>query len=450
MKNNYILLIVILLLLPGFTVFSQTWTKLGLDSIYIHDIFFPDNSTLVVSGDVFPINFSAQKITFNNFGQGLSISKDTGITFSEPKLDGYTVLDVMPSKQENKWYAAATQLQRGGVIYSTDKGETWQPDSLKCDSPYQIMSLSSIIKGSEQFLNAAVNTSKGLILTEDGLDNCSQEQDISVQSREIKVSAIDPRYVFISNDGQFEGGVYRSFDSGSTWRKEESGLEGKRVLCLLASSHRPALLYCGVDSVDQFKKIHGKGIYRSEDTGRTWKLAAAEGSRVLDISEHPRYPKFIAAACGDDGVMFSANLGAYWEAFNSGLPENAVVSKVEIPAWDSTATGVVVFAGVDGDGLFRSKPLITSTDETIALSGIEIYPNPFSDRINIDIPSSIQGNIIISVINLQGEVIWNYSGLTSGNSRISWLTDGNVPAGLYFINLNAGTINEVHKVIKIK
>jgi photosystem II stability/assembly factor-like uncharacterized protein len=450
MKNNYKLLIVIFLLVPGFTLLSQTWTKLGLDSIYIHDIFFPDNSTLVVSGDVFPINFSAQKIIFNNFGQGLLISKDTGITYSEPKLDGYTVLDVMISKKENKWYAAATQLQRGGVIFSTDNGASWQPDSLKCDSPYQIMSLVSIIKANEEFLSAAVNTSKGLIKTEDGFDNCYQEQEISVQSREIKVSAIDPKYVFISNDGQFEGGVYRSFDSGTTWRKEESGLEGKRVLCLMASSHRPALLYCGVDSVDQFKKIHGKGIYRSEDTGRTWKLAAAEGSRVLEITEHPRYPKLSAAACGEEGVMFSANLGAYWEAFNSGLPENAVVSKVEIPSWDSTTTGVIVFAGVDGHGLFRSRPLITSTEETIAGSIIEIYPNPFTDKVNIDIPQGIQGHINISIINPQGETIWNYSGLTSGNSRISWQSDGNIPSGMYFLNINAGIVNEVHKLIKVK
>jgi hypothetical protein len=148
--------------------------------------------------------------------------------------------------------------------------------------------------------------------------------------------------------------------------------------------------------------------------------------------------------------MFSANIGAYWEAFNSGLPENSVVSKVEIPSWDSTKTGVIVFAGVDGHGLFRSKPLITSTEETIANSLIEIYPNPFIDKINIDIPQGFDGQINLSIINIQGEMIWNYSGQTSGNSRISWLPDGNIPAGIYFLQVNSGILNEVHKLIKVK
>ncbi len=106
----------------------------------------------------------------------------------------------------------------------------------------------------------------------------------------------------------------------------------------------------------------------------------------------------------------------------------------------------------DGTGNFQENPV--NTNDNILCSGNNFlaYPNPFSDKINIEIQSKNDKEIEISIIDINGRQI--KSKKLSDQYRYSWNgTDKNekeVKDGLYFIMLKVGNRIEQYKVIKIK
>jgi len=220
------------------------------------------------------------------------------------------------------------------------------------------MKITSVIETSPARLklySAFIDTDDGFKFSNDTLANCETNDNLDIQSRDIAVSPLDKNLIFIAGDDFHSGGVFRSYDDGATWLKDSTGLEGLRILSVLPSAFNKAWVICGADSFDINKVRHGKGIYISLDTGKTWKLAGAQGASVYSLVQHPKYPKFIAAACGRLGVYLSGSFGWSWESYSDGLPKDSSVRNIAIPALDSTNDGIVVYAGVYGDGVYNQE-----------------------------------------------------------------------------------------------
>lgn len=447
------LLILLILLMAQSNLSSQVWKKINLEYGYITTLRTLESSpnTILLGINAFPTDFTKSNISFNNFGQGLIISNDGGKTWSEPYLDGFTVLDLAQSPDDpNLLFASVTQLNRGGIIKSTDAGKSWGENKF-CEAQYKIMEIAPKKNKSGEFYASAVEI-RDFIYTNDYFNKCSNLKNFDIQSRSIAISKLNPDYIFIASDGLYESGVIYTTDGGKSWKKSEKGLENKRVHTILASSHRVGLLYVGCDSIDIFKKVHGKGIYRSEDTGRTWHPVIANGAIVWDIAEHPRYPKFIAAACGNQGVYVSANLGAYWEQFKNGLPENSEVNKILIPDWDTTASGFTAFAAVYGEGLFITDGLNTSIDYVYPPDEIEIQiqPMPIKSQMNLLINSPVNARLGIEIVNMLGKQVLKYPELTvtigSNSFQIEDIKD--LPAGAYLLILKSDKFLKSQVIMK--
>ena len=69
---------------------------------------------------------------------------------------------------------------------------------------------------------------------------------------------------------------------------------------------------------------------------------------------------------------------------------------------------------------------------------IRLYPNPTSERINVNISELLSGKLYIDIININGDIVANYELLLDGTTEftldISFLSNGN-----YFIKIMNGT-----------
>jgi len=107
-------------------------------------------------------------------------------------------------------------------------------------------------------------------------------------------------------------GVYRSTDAGKSFQR--ANFPGTRqIWSFLVDAANPKLIYAGGSPIS---------MYRSEDTGETWKELPDPGMpdravmpfacRVMRMAQHPNKPGTIYAALEVNGVMSTENFGESW------------------------------------------------------------------------------------------------------------------------------------------
>ena len=135
--------------------------------------------------------------------------------------------------------------------------------------------------------------------------------------------------------------LWRSTDGGSTWRKVlDQGVQQPATTGFAFDPTAPATVYASADN-DGFPT----GVFKSTDSGATWKPANQginPNSRVRGVAVS-RDGKVVFAA-SEDGVYLSPDGGASWAV---ALPKKSVHSV-------ATGAGGLVLAGTNGDGVFRS------------------------------------------------------------------------------------------------
>ncbi len=138
----------------------------------------------------------------------------------------------------------------------------------------------------------------------------------SVQAFTVFVHPTDPQTVFAgTNDG-----VWRSTDGGASFIRTDFPDAKKEVWSFMVDSRDPKKMLAGVSPID---------VYRSEDSGASWrKLPTPQigthckgpfASRVMRFAQHPKKPDEIFAALEINGVMHSRDGGETWTDCAEGL-----------------------------------------------------------------------------------------------------------------------------------
>lgn len=444
--NKYLLLkcisIGIFLAIVSQPLHSQDWTKLPNSGKFINRIFAPVNNPnrIVIASDNDSVKLD-KTLPFQDImsGNGIIVSEDRGKTFPTHLLDGYLVFDIFnPSYEPQNWYAAARMLDQGSILKSTDNLVSFNNTNY-CEGFPQAFKFAEDTFNKGYLAYSASNTDEGFNYTTDGFEVCNPNKIIDIQSRYLSISKLVPGLMYIAGDNQFAEGVWRSLDSGKTWTRFESGLERLRVLCVLASSTNPAVVFCGADTVMNLSKgyYQGRGLYMSLDTGKTWTLAAAKGYRVFEIAQHPTQPRHLAAACDKGGVFISSATGYYWEQRSNGIPENALVRNIAIPNWDATPQGFKCIAGTYGDGAYISGDIVTSVEEKTKPI-INIYPNPANNIVNLILNDYKNDNYIkIEISDICGNSLCK---LFEGNTNelqeiLTWNVPNELANGMYILKV---------------
>ncbi|MCK4967382.1 hypothetical protein KAS50_10125, partial [bacterium] len=112
-----------------------------------------------------------------------------------------------------------------------------------------------------------------------------------------------------------DSGVYKSEDKGTTWYSVNNGLQQDTVniQTLAIDPVNPNILYVGTST---------SKIYRTDDAGGTWSLKSTiSGSPVITkIAVDPKSPNKIYVATQSNAVYYSSNRGLTFTQIADGLP----------------------------------------------------------------------------------------------------------------------------------
>jgi photosystem II stability/assembly factor-like uncharacterized protein len=125
----------------------------------------------------------------------------------------------------------------------------------------------------------------------------------------VSIHPTDPNVVFAGT----ADGVYRSTDRGKTFQRANFPDNGIQIWSFLVDANDRKLIYAGGSPIS---------MYRSEDTGETWRKLPDPGMpdravmpfpcRVMRMAQHPSKPATIFAALEVNGVMRTNDSGESW------------------------------------------------------------------------------------------------------------------------------------------
>jgi photosystem II stability/assembly factor-like uncharacterized protein len=213
----------------------------------------------------------------------------------------------------------------GGVVKSTDGGETWSSASAGLFDLY-VPDL-AIDPTAPSTLYAAGNA--GVFKTTNGgstwVSNSAGMLGAEVMS--LAADPIDPSVVYA---GTTKAGVFRSTSDGQRWTPARTGLSAKWPVHALA-----------VDPLDTstiYAGTQGGGVYKTSDAGRTWALAST-GLRdrgVLTLAVDPTAEGVLYAGT-EDGLYKSEDGAATWTTVFRPVGDAIIYSVVTDPATPGTA-----------------------------------------------------------------------------------------------------------------
>jgi photosystem II stability/assembly factor-like uncharacterized protein len=391
MRKSLILLILLLVAVP----LSAQWRRAGLHGADVRALIADPNDP--------------DRLFLGTSGGEVYVSTDGAKTWSTPRngipFPGYVVDNLMLDRKGNLW-AASWGLWGGGVIaVSSDGAKTWK----RRDAGLEDFSVRAITIDPTDERFVVVGGLTGVHRSADGGETWTKISDqINVESL-----AIDPR----SRDTIFVGTWrqgWRTDDGGATWKHIAQGMVlDTDMFSITVDEKNPDNMWvatCGwvyntknrgdlwtryrdgftnrrihdveIDPCDDTTVYAGSvaGLYRSDDSGKTWYTVSDEGLVINSIVLHPQRPGRIILAVEGDGVYVSHDRAKTFQRTSYGLQNLRITTITPDPHTADRVYASVMFGGA-ASGLYRSddagrtweKASTTNLPEVLTLS---IAPEP--------------------------------------------------------------------------
>lgn len=201
--------------------------------------------------------------------------------------------------------------------------------------------------------------------------------------------------------GATGGGVWKTSNSGSSWKNISDGFFGGSIGAIEVSSADPNVIYVGEgEETIRGNMSSGHGVWKSEDGGKNWKnIGLINTKQIVRIRTHPKNSEIVlAAALGnvfkpgpDRGIYKSTDGGNTWRKVlfvndSTGIsdliydPENPRI--MYAGTWNVQRNAYQLSSGGNGSGLWKS------TD------GGETWKNISKNK---GLPEGIWGKVTVSL-----------------------------------------------------
>jgi hypothetical protein len=237
----------------------------------------------------------------------------------------------------------------------------------------------------------------------------------------------------------YGGLLYLSSNGGNTWNYLGYGKSNSQVLGFFSNGNI-------INGGDEY--FYPKDIYISMDMCSTWTQISTLNCQ-FGLSWSSGLLEGMLVGTEDSGVFLFSDEGDSLGSRNEGLTNFNVQSL-------TLDNNGYVYAGTENGVWRRPLPEVTSVEElSTALPSSYIlsqnFPNPFnpSTKIKYSVPQSSQ--VVIKVFDLLGneiETLVNEEKQT-GTYEVTWYAE-NLPSGIYFYQLKAGSFIETKKMLLLK
>lgn len=262
--------------------------------------------------------------------------------------------------------------------------------------------------------------------------------------------------------GAAGGGVWKTNDAGNTWQPLMQHEKSSAVGAIAVAPSNPKIIYVGTGQVAlRYDILSGDGIYRSINSGKTWKNIGLDAThRIGKILIDPNNPdRVLVAALGqvfkpnkDRGIYLTTNGGTTWKHV---LYVNDSTGAIDL-ASDSQAPQIIYAAlwqiqmhpWLDyydpqmgtGSGIYKS---IDGGDHWEKLTGGGL-PSGKLSRIGLAVANNSNGQIVYATVIAQGDSSGLYRSNNGGKSWTFINKDGAL-ANSYFSRVtidpkNANTV----------
>jgi photosystem II stability/assembly factor-like uncharacterized protein len=154
----------------------------------------------------------------------------------------------------------------------------------------------------------------------------------------INCFAIDPRNPDIVYAGTDSMGVYKSTDGGMSWKPANSGFSALTIGQLALHPKSPETLYAE----------HWGKLYKSTNSGGTWKDISWARLKSIDLAIDPQDPNTIYA--GSNPFFKSTDGGAQWSELIIDPAANPEVQAIAI----SPQNPSILYVGTSKNGVYKS------------------------------------------------------------------------------------------------
>jgi len=357
-------------------------------------------------------------------------------------------------------------LYRLGLFRSTDAGSTW----LSVGEPLSNVSIHTLTVRNGFFI---AGSDDGVFFSSDsGLSWTAVNSGLPSSGHGFVTSfTATGNTLFAASTSE----IYRLEDGDTVWTRSDSGISGMYAVTTLAVSGD--ILFAGSG---------GDGVFISTDNGRNWSPSIA-GLTDLNIASLAVRGTDVLAGTRFGGVFVSTDSGQNWIEANAGLPPSAWGVSSFAMAGDNlfiVAGGMVYFTAGEtiawlpfGAGLPDGRSITLSGDDLFAgteyrgvwrrsiVTGVatpplqlprsysleQNYPNPFNPVTTIRYGLPNTGRVRIEVYTVLGQMVVNLvDGVQPAGFHVTSLDASNLPGGIYFCRIVAGSYTDAIKMLLIK
>jgi photosystem II stability/assembly factor-like uncharacterized protein len=384
-------------------------------------------------------------------------------------LGGKTVNSIVVDPTDSNVILAGAE---DGLYKTTDGGSTWNAVEPGLLSNIKDLSLYTYTPQEVYLVRSAGDPADGIYKSTDAGDSWNRVLELAYGT-----SLMDhmPLYAGALSDSGGGGGVYGSYDGGTTWDTLNEGLTNLDVLSL-------GVIACFDDSLDVYLAGTKGGIFRRTDSIWT-SVGPAVNAFISDfgggglqcgayaawgngswsdgfyadsamgeswtvkyfyvyartVTTNPLNSRCVYGGALGGGVFGSTDWGETWEEMNDGLTDLDVIEL----AFSETDT-TWLYAGTEGGGVFRFglTPGIEEEGGRMGrISQLRLYanhPNPFrgSTKISYFLPKP--SSVTLDIYDVTGSLIETLVDETQkpGIHETCWNGKGHF-GGLYFCRLKA-------------
>jgi hypothetical protein len=395
---------------------------------------------------------------------GVRRSTDDGATWENVSDDVFVARTIIDAPDGNLYATIWPFPQNEGLYRSTDNGDSWGTPLVTVPSGDNIFSIAvntsttpnTIFAGTRNGPLRSIDNGVNWTPATNGIPGNSWVRDVEVDSGGYVVAGTT-------------NGLFTSTNNGDLW-EQGTGIAVEDTIVKLIFDYPLSTEKAG-GSVRLLGGSDDGSIYQSFRESKYLSLTLlvlfnrseisgffhlALKSLNLKLHGVSTFPK---GTFGNGFYTSSEN----WQQNNSGLPSNPPLSALtgngEVSGGSTADVHFYVglFENMNG-GARIFQTTYTVTDVELASSGIPVsyklndnYPNPFnpSTKIIYSVPQS--SNVVIRVFDILGNEIENLVNeeKQTGIYEITWYAE-NLPSGIYFYRLQAGSFVETKKMVLMK